>query len=88
MRHVAPTIDLLAYRPAHAARKLLTKKLCEEREVVPVSTDGGVLVVAMVRPRASLVAELAVFTGMKIDPVRATAADVQHTIRTCYGGAD
>lgn len=88
MRFAPPTIDLLAYKPAYTARKLLTKELCERHNIVPVSTAGGVLVVAMARPRASLVAELAVFTGMKIDAVRATAADIEHAVRTYYGGAN
>ena len=88
-------MDLRTYCPEKSATKLLTKSLCEKHTIVPVVVTNDadrlrfharVLVVAMVDPEnRTLIAELELFTGMKIEVVRADAKDIKETIRDCYG---
>jgi len=87
LRFVVPSVDLTKYRPALSATKLLTKQLCEQRGIVPVSIARGVLIVAMVEPEKAdaLRSELEIFTGMKIEVVRASAEEIAETIKSCYG---
>lgn len=96
VRYVVPTIDLREYQPDRSATKLVTKKFCEEHEIVPVTIAPGadllheyqrVLVIAMAEPEngASLLAELEMLTGMKVEAVRAKAQAIRDAIRTRYG---
>jgi hypothetical protein len=87
VRFVVPSVDLRAWQPPHAATKLLTKKLCEQHGVVPVSVGKGVLIIASAVPddAVSVIAELEVFTGLKIEVVRATELEIRDTIRNSYG---
>jgi hypothetical protein len=90
VRCVIPSVDLRTFRPARSATKLLTKQLCEQHAIVPVSLAQGVLIVAMAHPedQAALIAELKLFTGMNVELVRATAAEIEETIRACYGATN
>jgi hypothetical protein len=48
------------------------------------------LVIAIAEPekRASIVAEVEVLTGMRVEFVRANAKQIRETIRICYGADD
>ncbi len=91
VKFVAPSVDLREHRPERSATNVLTKQLCEQHVVVPVSvvtlSEPGVLVVAMVDPenQTAVVAELELFTGMKVEAVRASEEQIKATIRACYG---
>ena len=87
MRFVVPSVDLTSYRPSHSATRLLTKQLCEQHGIVPVSIARGALIVAMAQPERAeaLRPELEIFTGMKIEVVRASAEEIASTIKACYG---
>ena len=87
VRHRIPSVDdLKGYTPQYAATRLLTREFRERRVVVPVSVVGGSLVVAVTDPDrlAATIAEVALLTGMKVDVVLATAADIKDTIAVCY----
>jgi len=80
-----PTIDLAAYEIDAAALALVPKDVCKRHGVIPVSRVGEALVVAMANPkdRAALDA-LASLTGLKIEPVVATAHEISVAIAKYY----
>ena len=69
----------------------MTKRFCEAHDIVPVSVAPRqlqqILVVAMAEPEngAALLEELELFTGMKVEVVRAEAQAIRDAIRACYG---
>ena len=80
-----PTIDLAAYEIAREALALVPRDVCKRHGVIPVSRIGESLVVAMANPndRAALDA-LASLTGLKIEPVLATADEISAAIAKYY----
>ena len=84
-----PRVDLRAYRPPHAATKLLTKQYCERQRLVPIRVTQGVLIVALAHPekRELATGEVALLTGLKVEVVHANLAEIENAIRSCYGAA-
>jgi type IV pilus assembly protein PilB len=80
-----PTIDLAAYEIERVALALVPKDVCKRHRAIPVSRVGEALVVAIADPndRAALDA-LASLTGLKIEPVLATADEIAAAIAKYY----
>lgn len=72
-----PTINLREYEPADELRELVTRELCEELLVIPVSRAGSFLIVAFADPEDTEALEaLAKTTNLTIEPVLASASEI------------
>ena len=83
---LVPVIALDDYEIDRRVVARLSALFCRENQLIPVSSSGTHLIVAMVDPcDEALLGELALRTGCEIDPVRTTADDVARAIRRVYG---
>lgn len=88
MRYVVPSIDLLSFPPTRAALALLTDAFCAHHGIVPVTVQGGTLIVATADPEAVVMREEArLVTGLVVQVVRADAEVITRVRSAAYGGA-
>lgn len=88
MRYVVPSIDLLSFPPARAALARLTESFCAHHGIVPVSVQGGTLIVATADPEdVRMPEEARLVTGLVVQVVRAEAEVITRVRNAAYGRA-
>lgn len=81
-----PPIDLSKYKLDRKLIQLIPERVARQYLIVPISSLGKVLTVAMADPLNILALDdLKVLTSYKIEPIIATANDITETINNYYG---
>lgn len=81
-----PPINLSKYRIDKKLTQLIPEKVAKHYSLIPISTIGNVLTVAMADPfNIFAIDDIKMLTKYKIDPVIATENDIKEAINTYYG---
>jgi type II secretory ATPase GspE/PulE/Tfp pilus assembly ATPase PilB-like protein len=84
-----PVVDLITVKPTKAALAALSKEMVIQLNVLPLSTSGRRLSVAISDPTDPTVGDnLRFLTNMAIDFVAAPASAIEEAIETYYGHID
>ncbi|MBI4975003.1 MAG: Flp pilus assembly complex ATPase component TadA [Candidatus Omnitrophica bacterium] len=81
-----PPINLSKYKVDKKLTELIPEKIAKHYNLIPISSIGNVLTVAMADPfNIFAIDDIKMLTKYKIDPVIATENDIKGAINTYYG---
>ncbi len=82
-------VNLAAYPIDRAATVLLPLRMARRRSIIPVRFDGETLTLAMADPLdIEAIDETEMLTGMRVEPVVASASQVRYAVEKYVAGAD